>query len=80
MDLVAHCGDRAGGDFAHTLNTTDIHTQWFEAEACLARQGGASVLKQCNGYEGVLPFELLGIILIMTDRSLMRRRIASTCP
>ena len=37
MDLVAHCGDSAAGDFAHTLNTTDIHTQWFEAEAVLGK-------------------------------------------
>jgi hypothetical protein len=60
MDLVAHCGDRAGGDFAHTLNTTDIHTQWFEAEAVLGK-AQERVFKAVQHIRGRLPFELLGI-------------------
>jgi hypothetical protein len=27
IDLVAHCGDRGDGEFAHSLNLTDIHTR-----------------------------------------------------
>ncbi len=30
VDLVAHSGDRADGEFAHSLNLTDIHTTWVE--------------------------------------------------
>lgn len=60
MDLVAHCGDSAGGDFAHTLNTTDIHTQWFEAEAVLGK-AQERVFKAVKRIRERLPFELLGI-------------------
>lgn len=60
MDLVAHCGDSAGGDFAHTLNTTDIHTQWFEAEAVLGK-AQERVFKAVQRIRERLPFELLGI-------------------
>ena len=60
MDLVAHCGDNASGDFAHTLNTTDIHTQWFEAEAVLGK-AQERVFKAVQRIRRRLPFELLGI-------------------
>jgi len=60
MDLVAHCGDSAAGDFAHTLNTTDIHTQWFEAEAVLGK-AQERVFKAVQQIRRRLPFDLLGI-------------------
>jgi hypothetical protein len=60
MDLVGHCGDSAGGDFAHTLNTTDIHTQWFEAEAVLGK-AQERVFKALQQIRKRLPFDLLGI-------------------
>lgn len=60
MDLVAHCGNSSGGDFAHTLNTTDIHTQWFEAEAVLGK-AQERVFKAVQRIRGRLPFDLLGI-------------------
>jgi hypothetical protein len=60
MDLVAHCGDSACGDFAHTLNTTDIHTQWFEAEAVLGK-AQERVFKAVQQIRRRLPFDLLGI-------------------
>jgi hypothetical protein len=28
VDLVAHCGNSGDGEFAHTLNLTDIHSGW----------------------------------------------------
>ena len=28
VDLVSHSGNSASGEFAHTLNVTDIHTTW----------------------------------------------------
>ena len=33
MDLVAHCGDSAAGEFLHTLNVVDIDTRWTEPVA-----------------------------------------------
>jgi hypothetical protein len=60
MDLVAHCGNSAAGDFAHTLNTTDIHTQWFEAEAVLGK-AQERVFKAVQQIRRRLPFDLLGI-------------------
>lgn len=37
IDTVAHCGSSLTGIFAHTLNSTDISTGWFEAEAVLGK-------------------------------------------
>lgn len=31
LDLVAHNGSRSDGEFAHSLNVTDVHTTWNEA-------------------------------------------------
>lgn len=33
MDLVDHSGGNPRGDFAHTLNLTDVHTGWTEMRA-----------------------------------------------
>jgi hypothetical protein len=60
MDLVAHDGGDASGDFAHTLNFTDIKTGWTE---CAAARNKAQIhvfaaLKQVRAR---LPFPLLGI-------------------
>ncbi|MEO7272306.1 MAG: hypothetical protein ABI211_09920 [Vicinamibacterales bacterium] len=30
IDMVAHSGDRADGEFLYSLNVTDIHTTWVE--------------------------------------------------
>lgn len=37
LDTVAHCGDSAAGDFAITLNTTDILTGWGEQETMMGK-------------------------------------------
>jgi hypothetical protein len=37
LDLVAHAGGRADGEFAHFLNVTDIHPPWGETRAVLGR-------------------------------------------
>jgi len=37
VDLVSHSGNSASGEFAHTLNVTDIHTTWTESRAVLGR-------------------------------------------
>ena len=60
VDLVAHSGDRADGEFAHTVNQTDILTTWVESHAVL----GKSQVQVQQGLEQMrqgLPFPLLGI-------------------
>lgn len=60
IDTVAQCGDSMAGIFAHTLNSTDIATGWFEAEAVLGKS-------QERVFDGLVrmkkrvPFSLLGI-------------------
>jgi hypothetical protein len=60
IDLVSHSGNCASGEFAHTLNLTDIHTTWTESVAILGkaqvrvREGLISIRRD-------LPFELVGI-------------------
>jgi hypothetical protein len=60
IDLVAHAGDRADGDFLHSLNVTDIHTTWVETRAVMGKsqlhvQAALEHLRQ------QLPFRLQGI-------------------
>jgi hypothetical protein len=37
IDLVSHSGNSGEGEFAHSLNLTDIHTGWTESGALLGR-------------------------------------------
>ena len=60
VDLVSHSGNSASGDFAHTLNVTDIHTTWTESRAVVGR-GEEAVQRALNDVAGVLPFPLLGV-------------------
>ena len=60
VDLVSHSGNAGAGEFAHSLNVTDIHTAWTESRALLGRSQGA-VQRALNEIEGVLPFPLLGV-------------------
>ena len=60
IDLVAHSGARADGDFLHSLNVTDIHTTWVETRAVMGKsqrhvQAALEQLRQ------QLPFRLQGI-------------------
>jgi hypothetical protein len=60
IDLVAHSGDRADGDFVQSLNLTDILTTWVETRAVMGKsqhhvQEGLEFLRQA------LPFRLRGI-------------------
>lgn len=60
VDLVAHDGGSACGDYIHTLDLTDVVTGWTEQEAVRNKA-------QCHVFDGVqhirarLPFPLLGI-------------------
>ncbi len=60
IDLVAHCGDRGDGEFAHSLNLTDIHTTWVETRAVLGR-GQTGVRDALDEMRQALPFALRGI-------------------
>ncbi len=60
VDLVSHSGNSADGEFAHSLNVTDIDTTWTESRAVLGR-GQAAVLQGFEEIERSLPFGLRGI-------------------
>jgi transposase InsO family protein len=60
VDLVSHSGNSASGEFAHTLNVTDIHSTWTESRAVLGR-GEEAVQRALNAIATVLPFPLLGV-------------------
>jgi hypothetical protein len=60
VDLVAHCGDSAGGEYLHTLTLTDVRTQWTECVPLINRSQRAV----CDAIDAVrrrLPFAVLGI-------------------
>ncbi len=60
VDLVSHSGNSGEGEFAHTLNVTDIQTAWTESRAVLGR-GQAAVERALHEVEKSLPFRLLGL-------------------
>jgi transposase InsO family protein len=60
VDLVSHSGNSASGEFAHTLNVTDMHTTWTESGAVLGR-GEEAVQRALNEIAEALPFRLLGV-------------------
>ncbi|HEV8310166.1 MAG TPA: integrase [Methylomirabilota bacterium] len=60
LDLVAHAGHRADGEFAHSLNVADIHTTWVETCAVLGRSE-ARVQTALEAIRQALPFRLRGI-------------------
>ncbi len=60
IDLVAHCGDNALGPFISTLNTTDIATGWFEAEAVMGK-AQERILAGIEEIAKRMPFTQLGI-------------------
>ena len=60
IDLVAHCGESGDGEFAHSLNLTDIHTTWVETRAVLGR-GQHAVRAALEAMRQTLPFRLQGI-------------------
>jgi hypothetical protein len=60
IDLVSHSGNSGEGEFAHTLNLTDIHTGWTESRALLGK-GQEGVQQALQEIQGSLPFRLLGL-------------------
>jgi transposase InsO family protein len=60
IDLVAHSGDRADGEFIHSLNVTDIYTTWVETRAVLGKSQH-HVQEALEQLSQALPFRLRGI-------------------
>ena len=60
IDLVAHCGISASGEFIHSLNLTDIVTQWVETRAVMGK-GETGVVQALDEMRDYLPFILRGI-------------------
>jgi len=60
IDLVAHSGDRADGEFVHSLNVTDIYTTWGETRAVMGKSQH-HVQEALEAIRQVLPFRLRGI-------------------
>lgn len=60
IDLVAHSGDSGAGMFISTLNTTDIATGWFEAEAMMGKAEERTLLG-IKAIRARMPFPQRGI-------------------
>jgi hypothetical protein len=60
IDLVAHCGGTASGEFCYTLTVTDICTGWTEC-AAIPNRSKISVRDALEKVKKRLPFALLGI-------------------
>lgn len=60
IDLVAHSGDDASGDFAHTLDVTDVFSGWTETKA-VRNKAQKWVFGALAVILGDLPFEVAGI-------------------
>lgn len=59
IDLVAHAGGRGDGEFAHSLNVTDILTTWVETRAVRGR-GEVRGQEALEEIRRALPFRLRG--------------------
>lgn len=60
LDLVAHCGDSAGGEYIYTLDTVDVSTGWSECVA-VPNRGQHAVFEALQLIRRRLPFPLRGI-------------------
>lgn len=60
LDLVAHCGENASGEFCQTLDFTDVSSGWTEMRA-VPNKAQRWVFEAIELIRGRLPFPLLGI-------------------
>lgn len=58
MDTVAHCGNNLSGEFAYTVNNTDIHTCWVERRAILGK-GQQRTVKAVEETDDAFPFKMV---------------------
>ena len=79
MDLVAHEGGNASGDFAYTLDLTDVATGWTEL-AAVKNRAQVWVFEALQEIRQRLPFPLLGLDSdnVLTAKS--RRNCRQTPP
>jgi transposase InsO family protein len=60
IDLVAHGGETASGQFLNTLTITDIASTWTECFGLISKSEVA-VVEALTTAQGQLPFQILGI-------------------
>ena len=60
VDLVAHCGSNASGQFAHTASLTEIASGWWEGEA-IPNKGQLATLNAIQRMRSRTPFDWLGL-------------------
>jgi transposase InsO family protein len=60
MDLVAHCGSSAEGEYLYSLNVTDIYSGWVETRA-VSGKGELTILEALQDIHATLPFPLRGL-------------------
>ncbi len=60
VDLVAHCGGNASGQFAHTASLTEICSGWWEGEA-IPNKGQLATLEAIKKMRLRTPFDWLGL-------------------
>jgi len=60
VDLVAHCGSSARGEFLNTASLTEIATGWWEGEAVMGK-GQRNVLAALQTMRLRTPFSWLGL-------------------
>lgn len=59
-DTVAHCGPTLKGEFARTVNLTDMHTGWVFTRS-IRNNAHAHVLKALQAAADEIPFEVTGL-------------------
>lgn len=60
VDLVAHCGSNASGQFGHTVSLTEISSGWWEGEV-IPNKGQLATLDAIKNMRRRTPFNWLGI-------------------
>lgn len=60
IDLVAHCGQSATGEFVYSLDVTDVFSGWTQTRAILGK-GEAGVVEALEEIRRELPFKLVAI-------------------
>jgi hypothetical protein len=60
IDLVSHSGANADGEFAHSMNFTDIHSTWVETRAVLTK-AQTGIIDALDSMRESLPFVLRGL-------------------
>lgn len=60
VDTVAHCGPTLKGEFARSVNFTDVHTGWVFTRA-IRNNAAVHVLGTFDAFVGQVPFAVTGI-------------------